>query len=105
MKKQTKVVAAFVTAIVGAGVFGFAVDRPVLYRAEFLPVASEVWDLVADKTGSQLQRAKEQVIRQEDSQEKARNKGQFIKVEEVENLRYWQGRVRELHRKLKKLDK
>ena len=105
MKKQTKVVAAFITAIAAAGVFGFAVDRPVLYRFEFLPVANAVWDLVAEKTGDQLQRAKEQVLRQEDWQEKAMEKGQFIKLEDVENLRYWQGRVRELHRKLKKLDK
>ena len=105
MKKQTKIVAAFVTAIVGAGVFGFAVDRPVLYRAEFLPVADATWDLVAEKTGDQLQRAKEQVLRQEAWQEKAREKGQLIKLEDVEDLRYWQGRERELHRKLKKLDK
>ena len=105
MKKQTKIVAAFVTAIVGAGVFGFAVDRPVLNRAEFLPVADATWDLVAEKTGDQLQRAKEQVLRQIEWQVKTRDKGQSIKLEDRADLHYWQGRVRELHRKLRKLDK
>lgn len=105
MKKQTKITAAVVAAIVGAGAFGFVVDRPVLYRAEFLPVADEVWDIVAEKTGDQLQRAREQVIRQKDWQTKIKERGQPVKVEDKEDLRYWQGRVRELNRKLKKLDK
>lgn len=105
MKTQTKLVAAFVAAIVGASAFGFVVDRPVLYNFEFLPVADEVWNLVAEKTGDQLQRAKEQVLRQKEWQTKIKASGKPVKVEDKEDLRYWQGRVRELNRKLKKLDK
>lgn len=107
MKKYTKAIGigTVISFITIASAVGYVWDRPVWFHSEFVPLAEDVNELIADKTGDKLQRAKEQVQRQKDWQRRTQDGGKVIEVEDREDLRYWQGRVRELSRKLKKLDK
>ena len=105
MKTQTKIIAAVVTAIALAGGFGFAVDRPVLYRAEFLPVAGSVDELRRESISNKLQRAIEWKERTKLRNVATRAKGIRVEPEEIENQRYWSLRVRALKNELKGLDK
>ncbi len=105
MKRQTKIVTLVASTIAIAGAFGYVFDRPVWYRAEFMPMAEVVTELAAESVSSKLQRAEEQKERREKRLEIDRARGRSISVEDQEDLRYWKGRVRELKRKLKKLDR
>lgn len=102
MKKQTKIVTLVASTIVVAGVFGFVVDRPVLYRGEFLPIAEEVIELTVENTWNKWQRASEQVERRE---AKIQYAVEAVSAEEREELLFWKKRLFELERKLKKLDR
>lgn len=103
MKYVKAIIAA--GAIVGAtAAFGYVIDRPVWYRAEFLPMADVVTELAAENVSSKLQRAEEQKERREKRFEIDRARGRSVSAEDADDLRYWKLRVRELKRKLKKLD-
>jgi len=105
MKRETKITAAVVTAIAFAGAFGFAVDRPVSYRFEFLPVREDVIELVAENTADKLQRAIEQKDRNAERIQRKKAKGVPVSADEKAQLRFWKKRVILLQRKFKKLDK
>jgi len=93
------------SVIAGAGALGFAVDRPVLYRAEFLPVAKSVEELRKESISNKLQRAIEWKERTTLRNTATRAKGVRVEPEDVENQRYWSLRVRALKQELKELDK
>lgn len=101
MKKGLIVVSiiAGIFVIIG-GVF--AIERPVMYHAEFLPMAETVTELAAESASSKLQRAIEQVERME---ARIKRNGGQVNPQQVDDLRFWKQRVRELKRRLRKLDK
>ena len=105
LKKYTGIIGAIIGTLAVTTAFGFVIDRPTWYRADFLPVADVVTELAAESVSSKLQRAEEQVDRREGYHDKARSRGQKIDAESNEDLRHWKARVRELKRKLKRLDK
>jgi len=105
MKRETKIAAAVVAAVTFAGVFGFAVDRPVLYRFEFLPVAGNVDELKRESISNKLQRAIEWRTRYDDRRKAALTKSVAPTQEDVAQLRYWSLRVRALEGELRTLEK
>lgn len=102
MKKQTKIVTLVATTIVVAGALGFAVDRPVLYRAEFLPVAEGVRELTIENVWNKWQRASEQV---EWRKAQVARDGGRVTPDARKELIFWEKRLFQLERELKKLDK
>ena len=77
---------AVAAAIMVAGAFGFAVDRPTLYHAEFLPVADDVKELTVENTWDKWQRASEQVQVREET---IKFNGGEATSREREELIYW----------------
>lgn len=105
LKKSATFIGVATGIIAIAATLGYAFDRPVWYRSEFLPVANVVTELAAESASSKLQRAEEQKERRERMMEIGRARGRLISAEDIEDLRYWKERVRALKRRLRKLDK
>lgn len=98
------------SAIVGimVGVVGvmtalFAIERPVMYNREFLPVASDVADLVAQNTHTRWAEADEQVERRKARVRRLGDARTPEAEEERRKLRLWKATLFELERKLDKL--
>ena len=101
--KKCATVGGIVTGVIAiAATLGYAFDRPVWYRADFMPVAQVVTELAAESASSKLQRAIEQVERRE---AQIRRNGGRVEPQQVDDLRFWKQRVRELKRRLRKLDR
>jgi len=103
MKKNS--LATIIGIVVGGlaitATFGYVVDRPVWYRAEFLPVSEVVIELAAGDLHAKWVRADEQVQRRES---RIRRNGGVTTMEEREELRWWKEQLLELERRLRALD-
>lgn len=105
MKKYIKAIGIVAAVVTVTAAFGYTIDRPVWYRGEFVPLAEVVTELAAESVSSKLQRAEEQVERRARQQERTKTYGERVDPRDVEDLRFWKKRVRELKRKMRKLDK
>lgn len=99
MKKVSVIVGTVVSSIVIITAV-FAIERPVMYYREFLPVAADVIELVAENTHAAWVRADEQVERRKAKISRAGGKAT---PEERAALRRWKATLFELERKLDRL--
>jgi len=98
--KKSLIVLTIIGGIFGIIGFVFAVERPVMYYREFLPMVAEVIELVAENTHAQWVRADEQVKRRE---ARIKRNGDKASPKERAELRRWKATLYQLERKLEKL--